>query len=107
MWLDHRNRRLTGKPVETISSHCTCFSLATSRIHGGKPIKPSKKYEIIEESPTTIKLIIHDVTPDDEGPIQIKVKNPLGESEATVQLKVLGTVLACCTIEVRSIARLF
>ena len=60
-------------------------------MHGGKPIKPSKKYEIIEESPTTTKLIIHDVTPDDEGPIQIKVKNPLGESDATVQLKALGT----------------
>lgn len=53
-------------------------------------MKPSKKYEIVEESPTTVKLIIHDVTPEDEAPIHIKVKNPLGETDATVQLKVLG-----------------
>ena len=60
------------------------------RIHRDKPIKPSAKYEIIEETPTTSKLIIHDVLPDDEAPIQIKVKNPLGETDTTVQLKVLG-----------------
>ena len=60
------------------------------RTHGGKPVKPSKKYEIIEESPTTSKLIIHDVTPEDEAPVDIKVKNPLGETATTVQLKVLG-----------------
>jgi len=59
--------------------------------HGDKPVKPSKKYEIVEESPTTVKLIIHDVTPEDEAPIHIKVKNPLGETDATVQLKVLET----------------
>ncbi|CAF0916357.1 unnamed protein product [Adineta ricciae] len=59
--------------------------------HGGKPVKPSKKYEIIEESPTTSKLIIHDVTPEDEAPVDIKVKNPLGETATTVQLKVLET----------------
>lgn len=53
-------------------------------------MKPSKKYEIVEESPTTSKLIIHDVTPEDEAPVQIKVKNPLGETDTTVQLKVLG-----------------
>jgi len=65
------------------------FSL--KRIHGTKPIKPSKKYEIIEETPTTSKLIIHDVTPEDELPVQIKVKNSLGETDTTVQLKVLET----------------
>jgi hypothetical protein len=58
-------------------------------MHGTKPIKPSKKYEIIEETPTTSKLIIHDVTPEDELPVQIKVKNSLGETDTTVQLKVL------------------
>ena len=56
-----------------------------------KPIKPSKKYEIIEENPTTSKLIIHDITPEDESPIQIKVKNSLGETDTTVQLKALET----------------
>ncbi|CAF3575459.1 unnamed protein product [Adineta steineri] len=60
-------------------------------IHAGKPVKPSKKYEIIEETPTTSKLIIHDVTPEDEAPVQIKVKNPLGETDTTVQLKALET----------------
>jgi len=67
-----------------------CF-FSFKRIHGNKPIKPSKKYEIIEETPTTSKLIIHDVTPEDELPVQIKVKNPLGETDTTVQLKVLET----------------
>lgn len=60
------------------------------RTHGDKPIKPSKKYEIVEETPTTSKLIIHDVTPEDELPVHIKVKNSLGETDTTVQLKVLG-----------------
>ncbi|CAF3618249.1 unnamed protein product [Rotaria sordida] len=60
-------------------------------IHGGQVIKPSKKYEIVEDTPTTSKLIIHDVTPEDELPVQIKVKNPLGETDTTVQLKVLET----------------
>ena len=61
------------------------------RTHGTTPVKPSKKYEIIEETPTTSKLIIHDVKPEDELPVQIKVKNPLGETETTAQLKVLET----------------
>ncbi|CAF2489671.1 unnamed protein product [Rotaria sp. Silwood2] len=60
-------------------------------IHGGKVIQPSKKYDIIEETPTTSKLIIHDVKPEDELPVQIKVKNPLGETDSTVQLKALET----------------
>ncbi|CAM4905811.1 unnamed protein product [Rotaria socialis] len=60
-------------------------------IHGDKPIKPSKKYEIVEETPTTSKLIIHDVTSEDELPVHIKVKNSLGETDTTVQLKALET----------------
>lgn len=51
---------------------------------------PSAKYEIVEESATTSKLIIHDVNADDESPIQIKVRNALGETDTTVQLKALG-----------------
>jgi hypothetical protein len=82
---------LNGKLIifSFISNSILFFSF--KRIHGTKPIKPSKKYEIIEETPTTSKLIIHDVTPEDELPIQIKVKNPLGETDTTVQLKVLET----------------
>jgi hypothetical protein len=60
-----------------------------NRIHRNQSIKPSDKYEIIEENSTTTKLIIHKITPDDESPIQIKVKNSLGQSETTVQLKAL------------------
>jgi hypothetical protein len=60
------------------------------RIHLDKPIQPSDKYEIIAETPTTTKLIIHDIVPEDESPIQIKVKNSLGETDTTVQLKTLG-----------------
>jgi hypothetical protein len=66
------------------------YSFSSKRIHRDKPVKPSDKYEIIEETPTTTKLIIHDVTPDDESPIQITVKNALGQSDTTVQLKALG-----------------
>ncbi|CAF4367059.1 unnamed protein product, partial [Rotaria magnacalcarata] len=57
----------------------------------GQTVIPSGKYEIIEESTTVTKLIIHDITPEDESPIQIKVKNSLGQTEATVQLKALET----------------
>ena len=34
-------------------------------------------------------MIIHNITPEDESPIQIRAKNPLGQSETTVQLKAL------------------
>ncbi|CAF4411465.1 unnamed protein product, partial [Rotaria socialis] len=60
-------------------------------IHLGQTVIPSGKYEIIEGDATVTKLIIHDVTPEDESPIQIKVKNSLGQTEATVQLKALET----------------
>ncbi|CAF4747141.1 unnamed protein product, partial [Rotaria sp. Silwood1] len=60
-------------------------------IHRDQSIKPSNKYEIIEESSTVTKLIIHDITTEDESPIQIKIKNPLGQNETTVQLKALET----------------
>ncbi|CAF0818885.1 unnamed protein product [Didymodactylos carnosus] len=59
--------------------------------HGDKPIKASPKYEILEDGPSTHKLIIHDVTPADELPVKIKVKNALGETDANVNLKVLET----------------
>ncbi len=62
-----------------------------NRIHRDQTIKPSNKYEIIEESSTITKLVIHNITPEDESPIQIKVKNALGQSETTVQLKALET----------------
>ena len=93
--------KITKKPVDTEALLHTdaVFPIEVSGspkpqiewTHGGKPIKPSKKYEIVEDSPTTSKLIIHDVTPDDELPVEIKVKNPLGETNSTVQLKVLET----------------
>lgn len=60
------------------------------RIHRDQTVQASAKYEIIEESATTTKLIIHDVAPEDESPIQIKVRNALGQTDATVQLRALG-----------------
>ncbi|CAF1491714.1 unnamed protein product, partial [Adineta ricciae] len=60
-------------------------------IHRDQSVKNSDKYEIIQESATTTKLIIHDVTPEDEGAIQIKVKNILGQTDVTAQLKALET----------------
>lgn len=66
------------------------YIVSAPRIHRGEIVKPSGKYEVVEESATVTKLIIHDVTVDDESPVQIKVKNSLGESETIVQLKALG-----------------
>ncbi|CAF4280439.1 unnamed protein product, partial [Adineta steineri] len=93
--------KITKKPVDTEALLHTdaVFTIETSGspkpeiewIHRDQSIKSSDKYEIIEESLTVTKLIIHDITPEDESPIQIKVKNALGQSEATVQLKALET----------------
>ena len=89
MFQDHRNLKFNGKLTLSVITELMKFSLS-SRIHRDQPVTPSAKYEIVEDSPTTSKLIIHDVTADDESPIQIKVRNALGESDATVQLKALG-----------------
>ena len=88
MYLDHLNQKLNGKFFVYFIFNLYFFF---KRIHRDQPIKPSDKYEIISESPTTTKLIIHDIIPEDESPIQIKVKNSLGETDTTVQLKALET----------------
>ncbi|CAF1262379.1 unnamed protein product, partial [Rotaria sordida] len=93
--------RITKKPtdVEALLHTDAVFLIDVSGspkpeiewIHRDQLVKPSNKYEIIEESSTVTKLIIHDVTPEDESPIQIKIKNSLGQNETTVQLKALQT----------------
>ncbi len=93
--------KITKKPtdVEALLNTDAVFTIDVSGspkpeiewIHHDQSIKSSNKYEIIEEAPTTTKLIIHNITPDDESSIQIKVKNSLGQTETTVQLKTLET----------------
>ena len=73
----------------TINSYRWLF-LILKRIHGDKLVKPSRKYDIVEETSTSSKLIIHDVTLEDESPVCVKVKNLIGETDSTAQLKILG-----------------